>query len=220
MSTPRDAVVSLTPYNTSLNTTLLFDQLAEKEFAVVDDALDKEIYSGLNARIDELIAENELRQAGVGSASHFELNKKVRGDEIYWLDRRDDHIATSAFFSMIDQLIEALNRSFFLSLSDAEFHFAHYPMGSHYGRHLDQFKSRNNRQISVILYLNSLWENSDGGELKIYRDSECKIIEPIGNRLVLFRSDTIWHEVLKTNKSRKSVTGWLLNNPVGLGFLG
>lgn len=187
---------------------------------MVDNALTEEVYVGLLERIDNLIQENELRRAGVGSLSQFELNKKVRGDEIFWLERNDEHPATSAFFFKIDQFIQELNRTFFLSLCDAEFHFAHYPPGGHYGKHLDQFKGRNNRQISVILYLNSQWKEGDGDELKIFRDNENEIIKPLGNRLVIFRSDTVWHEVLPTHQSRKSLTGWLLNNPVGLGFLG
>jgi SM-20-related protein len=36
---------------------------------------------------------------------------------------------------------------------------------------------------------------------------------------VLFRSDTVPHEVLETRVERWSLTGWLLRQPPGLGFL-
>ncbi len=68
--------------------------------------------------------------------------------------------------------------------------------------------------------MNDDWKFGNGGELKIFSEHGDEIIAPIGNRLVLFRSDTIEHEVLETATSRKSLTGWLLNQPVGLGFLG
>jgi SM-20-related protein len=35
-------------------------------------------------------------------------------------------------------------------------------------------------------------------------------ISPIGGRLVMFLSDTFYHEVLPTSKDRMSLTGWFL----------
>jgi SM-20-related protein len=187
---------------------------------VVDGALPEDIYNGLNQYLDELIHADKLRRAGIGSLSQFEINNRVRGDEIHWLKRDDQQPDMLKFFEFVETLIDKLNREFFLSLSDFEFHFAHYPPGAHYGPHVDQFRGRNNRQISFILYLNDHWQEGHGGELSVITEQESIIIPPIGNRLVLFRSDIILHEVLTTNASRRSLTGWLLNNPVGLGFLG
>lgn len=187
---------------------------------MVDGAFSHNTYKGLIAFLDRQIEENQLRQAGIGSLSQFEVNKKVRGDEIQWLKRGETDPAIVSFYRFADDLIRDLNRELFLSLSDGEFHFAHYPPGTFYHRHLDQFKGRNNRQISLVLYMNDDWKPGDGGELKIFTDHGDEVIAPIGNRLALFRSDTIEHEVLETTTSRKSLTGWLLNQPVGLGFLG
>lgn len=198
----------------------IFDQLAERGFAVVDRAFPQTTYKELVAFLDRQIEEDQLRQAGIGSLSQFEVNKGIRGDEIQWLKRGETNNAIVEFYRFADELIQNLNRELFLSLCDGEFHFAHYPSGTFYHRHLDQFKGRNNRQISLVLYMNDNWKPGDGGELKIFGEHRDEIIAPIGNRLVLFRSDTIEHEVLETTTSRKSLTGWLLNQPVGLGFLG
>jgi len=116
----------------------------------------------------------------------------------------------SHWTSWFNELIENLKRHCFLSLSGSEFHIAKYPPGSHYNRHLDQFHHRNNRQITVLLYLNDQWKRGDGGELKIYRDQGDLLIEPIARRLLLFRSDVVEHEVLVTHVPRYSFTGWLL----------
>lgn len=198
----------------------IFDQLAQRGFAVVDRAFSDKTYKGLVAYLDRQIEKDQLRQAGIGSLSQFEVNKQIRGDEIQWLKRGETNSAIVDFYRFADDLIRELNRELFISLSDGEFHFAHYPPGTFYHRHLDQFKGRNNRQISLVLYMNDNWKSGDGGELKIFSEDGDEIIDPIGNRMVLFRSDTIEHEVLETVVSRKSLTGWLLNQPVGLGFLG
>lgn len=197
-----------------------YHQLADRHFAVVDQVFPESLYRALVAFSDRLIENDRLRRAGIGSLGDFEVNRNVRGDEIFWLQRNQTDQPIVNFFGRIQTMMEQLNREFFLSLNDAEFHYAHYPPGTFYRRHIDQFKGRNNRQISVVLYLNDHWKPGDGGELKVYTDEGDELIAPIGNRLAVFRSDTVEHEVLPTTVLRRSITGWLLNNPVGLGFLG
>lgn len=57
-------------------------------------------------------------------------------------------------------------------------------------------------QITALYYLNPDWEASMGGQLRIHLDPEsteggCRTwdIEPVLDRLVLFRSDLVDHEV-------------------------
>ncbi|NIT56541.1 MAG: 2OG-Fe(II) oxygenase, partial [Aliifodinibius sp.] len=58
----------------------------------------------------------------------------------------------------------------------------------------------------------------DGGELKMYGPGDdTTLIEPIAKRMVMFKSDTVEHEVLLTQTSRKSITGWLLHQPATIG---
>ena len=73
--------------------------------------------------------------------------------------------------------------------------------------------------ISIIIYFNENWKKGDGGELRIYKENETLDIEPLSNRLVMFKSGELEHEVLKTNTSRKSITGWLLYKPSSVGYL-
>nr|WP_271711558.1 2OG-Fe(II) oxygenase [Marinigracilibium pacificum] len=116
---------------------------------------------------------------------------------------------TECFYNEIDRLVETLNRYCFLSINDYEFHFAVYPPGAFYKKHLDQFKTNDGRLMTVICYLNENWDSSFGGELMIYPGDDSKTIAPLPGRLVLFKSDELPHEVLKTNKDRFSITGWL-----------
>lgn len=105
--------------------------------------------------------------------------------------------------------------------------FAMYPgdAQSGYARHCDlgpecnhdpsSFKATSNchRIITAIYYLNEGdWSEEDGGCLKIFgkEDDSSYCIVPYGDRLVLFRSDLVEHQVLPSNnKARSAITIWL-----------
>jgi len=110
---------------------------------------------------------------------------------------------------LIDQLKDSLNRNFFIGLEDFEGHFAIYPEGSFYKKHLDQFKTQQLRLITCILYLNFDRKTDDGGELRIYTEKETVDILPEACKFICFRSDEIYHEVLPCKSKRFSLTGWL-----------
>ncbi|HKK26330.1 MAG TPA: 2OG-Fe(II) oxygenase [Gracilimonas sp.] len=194
------------------------DQLAENDYVIVDDFISDEMYSGIMDFFHEMESTDKLKKAGIGAQQDFQVKAEIRGDFIYWLEEERDKDLGS-FFQLKDELMQNIKRFCYLSLSGSEFHIAKYPVGSFYHRHLDQFQERTNRQITVLIYLNGSWKKGDGGELVIYRDNQEKIVEPIAKRLLLFKSDTIEHEVLKTNVPRYSLTGWLLHQPAGIGFL-
>ncbi|MGM0745259.1 2OG-Fe(II) oxygenase [Rhodohalobacter sp.] len=196
----------------------LFDKLAEDDFVVIDDFLSDEQFRLIMNFFKKAEKNNHLKKAGIGPSGEFQIKSSVRGDFIYWLDEKRD-TELSIFFEIVDDLIANLKRICYLSLSGSKFHIAKYPKGSHYDRHLDQFNERSNRQITVLIYLNENWKKGDGGELVIYKDNEEILVEPIAKRLLLFKSDVIEHEVLKTNVTRYSLTGWLLRQPQSVGYL-
>ena len=200
-----------------------FDQLAQNDYTIVDDFLPPKVYQNILNQFNNAIKGEQLTQAGIGALGEFQIKEDIRSDEILWLNKGECNAEIQTFFDFIELFIPTVNRELYTTIKDYEFHLAHYPPGGFYKKHLDQFKSRNNRTLSVIVYMNDNWQDGDGGELKIYKKkdfSDFEIINPIGNRLAIFRSDTVWHEVLTSHKSRKSLTGWLLKQPQGLGFLG
>ena len=96
-------------------------------------------------------------------------------------------------------------------LQSFEFHHAVYQQGSFYKKHVDQFVNDDSRQFSVVLYLTETWSEGDGGELLLYTNNNTATkVQPLPGRLVFFKS-TIPHEVLTSNITRLSVTGWLKN---------
>lgn len=192
------------------------DLLAQQDYAIIDDFLDSTSLNEIVDFFEKRINEDKLAKAAIGTSIDKKIVDDIRGDYTYWLDKKRDEDSLS-LFSTLDEMKLLFNRFFYLSLSDYEFHLALYPKGTFYKKHLDQFQGRNNRMISMIIYLNHQWKTGDGGELKIYPvGREPKTISPLMNRCVLFRSDILYHEVLTAHKDRKSITGWMLYQPTPL----
>ncbi|MFS4416159.1 2OG-Fe(II) oxygenase [Maribacter sp. 2307ULW6-5] len=191
------------------------DVLSDQDYVVIDDFLDDALYAELRGFL--LAKIDAFDQAGIGKQGQHMVKRSIRGDNTYWLDRqRDTELAR--FWHLVDETKSVLNRHCYLSLSGEEFHLAHYPPGSHYARHIDRFAGRNNRMISMVMYLNKDWTPKQGGALEIM-DAHKRLlaIPPLAKRCVLFKSATVPHAVLKSHADRYSVTGWLLYQPAGLG---
>ena len=194
------------------------DRLAENEYTIIDDFLPEAVLAKVEAAFDLVEAEGALRAAKIGESTEEQRISEIRSDYIHWLDR-ESQPELEGFFAGIDSLRAQLARMMFISLLGYEFHLAKYPVGAFYKAHLDQFDRRENRQLSLVIYLNKSWQHWDGGELKIHSRSP-EIIPPLYNRAVLFRSATVLHEVLPAKKPRRSLTGWLLKRPSNVGALG
>ena len=61
----------------------------------------------------------------------------------------------------------------------------------------------------MISYLNSNWKDADGGELLIHQLDNNQKISPTQGKTVFFKSNELVHEVLVTQNTRMSITGWL-----------
>lgn len=195
------------------------DQLSQNDYVIIDDFLPKVLFDDIRAYFLGRLDADGFSDAAIGALNHKTLEKSIRGDKIYWLDRKED-VEMEPFFELSDELIQQLNQLCYLSLSGSEFHLAHYPIGAFYKKHIDQFKGRSNRLISVIIYLNIGWKPGDGGELKVFEANGTELlVEPLAGRCIMFKSDTVPHEVMKTHVNRYSLTGWLLYQPATLGYL-
>jgi SM-20-related protein len=198
-----------------------FDPLGERGYAVVDDFLTNKEVTALRARIDLLQDEGRFRKAGIGKMQHHTIDRSFRGDMIFWINSSSSGLVTpeSSLNQKVEKLRAWLNRYYFLGLKDHEAHLAFYPPGTFYKRHTDRFVQQQHRVLSVVIYLNENWSEVDGGQLVIYPDEATSVgIEPISGRLVVFKSE-LEHEVLPTHSGRYSMTGWLLDQEVGLTFL-
>jgi SM-20-related protein len=204
-----------------------FEQLADAVFdrgyGILDDFLAPVTCENLLQELVELRNDGHLQRAGIGRGAGFQHNEAIRGDEIMWIEQGAAQTHAAQFLTQLEALIQYFNRSGFAGIRDYEAHFAAYPPGTFYKRHLDQFKDKGSRRFTFIFYLNKDWLQGDGGELRIYLHDEgmetSLDIAPIAGRLVCFRSEMFEHEVLPTQIMRYSITGWWLDRPKDLAFL-
>ena len=155
-----------------------------------------------------------FHSAGIGREQAHQLNSFVRRDRIRWLDA--DYEPAKFYLNWVQQLRQRLNRELYLGLFDYECHYAHYPRGAFYKKHVDAFKGSSNRRLTTILYLNPEWQPADGGELVMYAEDGQTVLEtilPAFGTMVMFLSEDFPHEVLPAKRSRYSLTGWFrINN--------
>jgi SM-20-related protein len=118
------------------------------------------------------------------------------------------------FLDRMVLLRDHLNRTCFLSLTETECHAACYEPGTFYQAHLDSRPGGNRRTISFSHYLSERAEGESGGCLRCHSDDSAPVdIEPSFDRLVVFRSRTLLHEVMPVVSQRLSMTGWMSTAP-------
>ena len=197
---------------------LIADALVEQGYCVINDALPQALLDQLLMHFNQLQGD-EFKAAGIGRQTDFQVQETIRSDKIHWIQPRVE--ITAEFLGWMDSLRVGLNRRLFMGLFDYESHFAHYPVGAFYKKHVDAFRGKrqqgqSNRVLSTALYLNEAWKSDDGGELLLYaEDDENKVIEtilPECGRLVIFLSEKFPHEVLPARRERKSIAGWFRVN--------
>ncbi len=151
-----------------------------------------------------------LRAGAVGRGAGRERRPEIRGDFVRWIDAAESTRGEAALLARIERLRAALNRSLQLGAFDLELHWALYPPGAHYARHLDAFRGDRARVVSLVLYLNEAWRPRDGGELRLHLDARTRRdVAPHAGTLVAFLSDRFEHEVLPARRERLSLAGWL-----------
>lgn len=150
----------------------------------------------------------EFLEARIGADGGLQRREDVRGDLICWL-AGELFPAEAEVLDALERLRARLNESAYLGLLDLEIHYAWYPPGAAYARHVDRPRGRSARRVSLALYLNEHRSPADGGALRIQADDgRLRDIEPLGGRLVLFLSEAREHEVLPTHLPRLALTGW------------
>lgn len=199
----------------------IVDSLVEQDYAVVDDFMSQEELVRLRQELYLHFEQGEFKEAGIGKGLQYKRHDGIRGDFIRWMDRKS--LSKDCYFIIdrLEALAQYLNETCYLGIRRHEIHFALYPAGSFYKRHLDVFQDTQFRKISVVCYLNEDWQPEQGGQIRLYLSDEngnetVKDVMPLGGRMVCFKSNVLEHEVLPATRERLSITGWLRNDDLVL----
>ena len=187
----------------------LINSFIDNEVGIAENFLSLSLAAHLRDNIFNLYNGNQFLAAGTGNNSIVNHNKLVRSDVIYWLDRKHKNQYENDFFDLMDSFVLHLNQTCYTGITGYEFHYTMYEKGSFYKKHFDQFQNSGSRKYSMIMYLNIGWKIGDGGELCIYQEGIPQNVSPENGKIVFFKSDELEHEVLLTNVTRMSITGWL-----------
>jgi len=191
----------------------MVQEVYQNGYAVLENFISEDFRKLLLDEQQDLLRHGQFRHAGIGKGDAFTIRPEIRSDKVMWMDSFNLTPLQSQYWAMVDQIRTSINQRCYLGLRSFEAHFAMYPPGSFYLRHLDQFHQVKYRVVTIILYLNDSWTSEDGGALRMYLPSEegeeILDIYPEGGKLVVFLSAEIPHEVMTTYKERISITGWL-----------
>lgn len=180
------------------------------------------LLSGLQSEVETLQQAEVMREAGIGRGQDLIHDRGIRRDRIAWLDGKT--AVQAELFRFLELLQEGLNRRLYLNLRRFEAHYASYGEGDFYRCHLDSFRGRASRVVSLVLYLNDNWLATDGGELRLFDphspELACARLPPEMGHLALFLSEEVPHEVLPANRNRHSIACWFRQDEVPVPLTG
>lgn len=190
------------------------DDLARQGWSVKEGYFTPDLCAGLLADLRMQEEAGKLTPAGIGRNLAQQVKAGIRNDHTLWLTGRTD--APRQFLSRMEELRLELNRELFLGLFEYEAHYALYPPGGFYKKHLDSFRGAKNRVVSTVSYLTPGWREEDGGHLVLYHPENDALsiqkITPCAGTLAVFLSEEIPHEVLPPVRERASIAGWFRCN--------
>lgn len=187
-------------------------QALDQQGWLVSDQIMPPIWTTQLAQIAQELWQDKRYQVGEIGREQEGYQPQIRGDSICWVPPKSK-LAQHDFFHWMTGLRQCFNHYFEMGLQSQEFHFARYPHGLGYKKHLDQHRDSDARKISIVYYLNQDWDEQNGGELALYQphdpDIELARFAPIGGRIAIFASWRMPHAVLPCKATRWSITGWL-----------
>lgn len=190
--------------------------LEHNGYAMVEEFLPADVISALRHACLGLAELGRLETAGIGRGDRRVEDAGYRRTEIRWIEEPFSG-AEARLMGRMQQLRQRLNEQLQLGLVDCECHYALYPPGGFYRRHVDRFLDDDRRTVSCVLYLNEHWQNRDGGELRLYPggDGSALDVAPTAGRFVAFLSEHFPHEVLPTSRERLCVAAWMRRRALG-----
>ncbi|WP_309893053.1 2OG-Fe(II) oxygenase [Archangium sp.] len=170
------------------------------------------VHAEAKARVEA----GQLRPAGIRRGADHTLDRATRGDFITWVTQEEEGSGIRRLRDTYAALGETLSAEAYLGLGRFDLQLAWYPGdGALYARHFDAFPGQSNRRVTAIYYLNPDWVPAHGGLLRLYPEGGPVDVEPTLDRLVVFLSERIEHEVLPSQAPRLALTAWFYGRSAG-----
>jgi SM-20-related protein len=195
---------------------------------IKDACFGREIANAALASAKELLGSGRLRCAGMGRGKTSWSHTTYRSDSIMWVTNGAGGVG-KALDAVVRVLERRLRSDLHLPANRVSVQLAHYAPGSGgFVKHIDAWKySRpqeehgditaatgkdtveNDRILTAIYYLNEGWSEGDGGCLRVHSaqlpsdappESDTVDVQPLADRLVMFRSDVVEHEVRRSSR--------------------
>lgn len=187
----------------------VIDAIATRDYAIAPDFIDDATVAALRSRALALDEAGLFSPAAIGRGPGRAARADIRGDRVCWLDPSACDPAERSLFARLDALRLAVNGTLHLGLFELEGHYAIYPAGRGYARHVDRFRDEDSRVLSIVVYLNEEWHAEDGGALRLHRPRGRTLdVAPRSGTLAAFLSDRVAHEVIPATRPRISIAGW------------
>ncbi len=189
-------------------------ELQTAGYIICDGVLGADKCTALHADLTSSAANNKLmeRLKPAGMKKGWKQSD-TRGDTICWLHSDDTDLPPSLrhAMSVLDSYRTELNRSVDLKSEITHTQLALYSGGgARYVRHCDTYPGGPKRRLTVIYYVNPGWEKEHGGCLRLFGPNKVvRDIEPRADRVLIFLSAWIEHEVLPVFKPRFALTTWI-----------
>lgn len=188
------------------------EALSRSAYFVRDEVFGTSVASSIAQEAVALCEVCSLRTPGMGRQAL--QAHALRNDAITWLQPDQSGPALKALHDWFTALAAEVNRSVYLGLGRFDLQLARYAGdGARYTRHRDAFSGPGqagpNRRLTAIWYANAEWRPEHGGLLRLYPEGEEPVeIAPVIDRLVVFLSDRMDHEVLPAYAPRVALTAW------------
>jgi SM-20-related protein len=190
--------------------------LGERGWFTRASFLGEEAARAVHAEAKARVEAGQLRPAGIRRGADHTLDRETRGDFITWVTPEEQGVAIRRLREAYAALGEALSAEAYLGLGRFDLQLAWYPGGGErYARHFDAFPGQSNRRVTALYYLNPDWEPSHGGLLRLFPEGGPVDVEPTLDRLVVFLSERIEHEVLPAHGPRLALTAWFYGRGAG-----
>lgn len=185
------------------------ESLGRGDALTFDDTLERGAAHRVRATALRMDESGALRAAGVGPDAT--PRPEIRGDQIAWLDPSNLPEDLAPVVSLFEDLMQALNEMAYLGARTLECQIAVYHHGHGYARHRDATTSASSRRATAIYYAND-WHAGDGGELEVWEDAGSRVVAPLSDRMVVFRSQCTEHAVRTVVGARRVAVSAFMHN--------